>query len=133
MLDIKRPRFDTNPNFDTSVFGEKFDFFLAYSVWTHAAKHQIEITLDSFLRDSKDNAVFLTSYLPANWRHADYQGKTWFGTSHESDVVGCIYHSLRWIRAQCDQRSLTLRELGRDQTHGQYWLEIRRLSQPQHP
>src|SRR5882672_7511379 len=27
MLEVKRPRFDMNPFFDTSVFGEKFDFF----------------------------------------------------------------------------------------------------------
>ncbi|HEV7798776.1 MAG TPA: class I SAM-dependent methyltransferase, partial [Pyrinomonadaceae bacterium] len=52
VLAAKRPRFDTNPRFDTSVFGEKFDFFLAYSVWTHAAKPQIEAMLDSFLRDA---------------------------------------------------------------------------------
>jgi hypothetical protein len=132
-LDLKRPRFDTNPNFDSSVFGEKFDFFLAYSVWTHASKQQIEIMLDSFLRDSQEDAVFLTSYLPANWRHANYQGKTWYGTSHESDVPGCIYHSLRWIRARCDHKGLTLRKLGRDETHSQSWIEIRRLPQTRHP
>jgi hypothetical protein len=132
MLDLKHPRFDTNPHFDTSVFGDKFDFFLAYSVWTHAAKQQIEIMLDSFLRDSTDDAVFLTSYLPANWRHADYRGEQWYGTSHESDVPGCIYHRIRWIHAQYDQRGLTLRKLGRDETHGQSWIELRRLPQSQH-
>ena len=71
LLEAKRPRFDTNPHFDTSVFGDKFDFFLAYSVWTHASKLQIQAMLDSFIRDSKDDGVFLTSYLPASWRHPD--------------------------------------------------------------
>jgi SAM-dependent methyltransferase len=33
----KRPRFDTNDRFDFSVFGEKFDVFLARSIWTHAS------------------------------------------------------------------------------------------------
>src|SRR2546430_9968312 len=56
-LEAKRPRFDTNPHFDTSVFGEKFDFFLAYSIWTHASKPQIQTMLDSFLRDAKEDAV----------------------------------------------------------------------------
>jgi hypothetical protein len=28
----KKPRFDTNANFDTGVFGVTFDFFLAYSI-----------------------------------------------------------------------------------------------------
>ncbi len=46
VLTSKSPRFDTNVNFDTSVFGEKFDFFLAYSIWTHAGKRQIQTMLD---------------------------------------------------------------------------------------
>jgi hypothetical protein len=125
-LDAKRPRFDTNPHFDTSVFGEKFDFFLAYSIWTHASKPQIQTMLDSFLRDAKDDCVFLTSYLPAGRGRPDYQGDKWNGTSHESDVQGCIYHSLRWIKAECDRRELVARELGRDKYYGQSWIEITR-------
>lgn len=126
ILEAKRPRFDTNPCFDTSVFGEKFDFFLAYSVWTHASKPQIQTMLDSFLRDAKDGGVFLTSYLPTGWRRPDYQGDKWEGTSHESDTPGCIYHSLRWIKAECDRRGLVTRELGRDKTYGQSWIEVTR-------
>jgi hypothetical protein len=126
VLEGKRPRFDLNPDFDTSVFGEKFDFFFAYSIWTHASKRQIHTMLDAFLRDATEDGVFLTSYLPAGWRRPDYQGDEWNGTSHESDVPGCIYHSLRWIQAECEKRGLVVEELGRDKTHGQSWLEIKR-------
>lgn len=126
VLAAKRPRFDTNPHFDTSVFGEQFDFFIAYSIWTHASKRQIQATLDSFVRDSRPEGVFLVSYLPAGWGKPDYQGEEWYGTSHESDVPGCIHHSLRWIRAECDRRQLGVTELGRDKTYGQSWLEIKR-------
>ena len=126
VLDAKRPRFDTNPRFDTSVFGERFDFFLAYSVWTHASKPQIRTMLDAFLRDARDDAVFLASYLPAGWGRPDYRGDAWFGTSHESDVPGCIHHDRRWIRAECERRGLTARELGRDRTYRQSWLAIAR-------
>jgi hypothetical protein len=126
VLSAKRPRFDSNPHFDTSVFGEKFDFFLAYSIWTHAAKPQIQTMLDAFLRDATESATFLTSYLPAGWRHRDYQGDKWYGTSHESDTPGCIHHSRRWIKAECERRGLTVRELGRDKTYSQSWLAITR-------
>ncbi|HEX8146683.1 MAG TPA: hypothetical protein VF591_05860 [Pyrinomonadaceae bacterium] len=126
LLEAKRPRFDTNPRFDTSVFGEKFDFFLAYSIWTHASKPQIQSMLDSFLRDANEGAAFLTTYLPSGWRRPDYKGDGWYGTSHESDVPGLIYHSRRWIRAECARRGLAARELGRDQTHFFPWLEITR-------
>ena len=125
-LEAKRPRFDTNPHFDTSVFGEKFDFFLAYSIWTHASKAQIQTMLDSFLCDAKGEGVFFTSYLPSGWGRPDYQGDHWNGTSHESDVPGCIYHSLRWIKAECERRGLVTRELGKDKYYGQSWIEIAR-------
>src|SRR5436853_599784 len=73
-VQLKRPRFDFNPRFDTSVFGAQFDFFLARSIWTHASKLQIVATLDSFIRDSKDTGVFLVSYLPARIPDEDYRG-----------------------------------------------------------
>jgi hypothetical protein len=128
VLKNKQPRFDTNPNFDTSVFGEKFDFFLAYSIWTHAAKPQIQTMLDGFVRDSSDHAAFLLTFLPSSWRHADYKSDQWFGTSHESNAPGTIAHSFRWIRSQCAQRGLAVRHLGRDKAHRHRWLEIRKNS-----
>ena len=81
-VQTKQPRFDSNADFDTSVFGVKFDFFLAYSIWTHASKRQIEAMLDRFVKDSAPNAVFLTSISPAGWLRRDYLGEKWFGTSH---------------------------------------------------
>jgi hypothetical protein len=126
VLEAKRPRFDTNSCFDTSVFGERFDFFLAYSVWTHASKPQIQTMLDSFLRNAKEGGVFLTTYLQSGWRRSDYQGDKLYGTSHESDVPGCIYHSRRWIKAACASRGLVARQLGQDKTHFFPWIEITR-------
>lgn len=129
MYAAKQPRFDTSATFDVSVFGEKFDFFLAYSIWTHASKRQIEVMLDGFVHDSNEDAVFLTTFLPANWRNRDYRGDSWFGTSHESETPGCIRHSLSWIRRECRQRGLSVRVLGDDATHGQSWLRISRRGQ----
>ena len=124
----KRPRFDGNSTFDTSVFGDKFDFFLAYSIWTHASKPQIQTMLDGFLRDSTARGKFLTTYLPANWVKRDYRADQWYGTSHESDVPGCIHHSFKWIEAECEVRGLNLSKLTRDETHRQSWLLIEKRS-----
>jgi hypothetical protein len=121
-MERKRPRFDNNAQFDTSVFSEKFDFFLAYSIWTHASKPQIQTMLDGFLRDSTDQGKFLTTYLPANWMRRDYRGDKWYGTSHESEVPGCIGHDFKWIGAECEARGLRVSKLARDVTHGQSWL-----------
>src|SRR5437016_11345118 len=127
VLEYKQPRFDTNANFNTSVFGEKFDFFLAYSIWTHASKRQIETMLDGFVQDSNGHARFLLTYLPASWRHPDYKGDQWIGTSHESDVAGTIAHSFGWIKAQCRARGLMIRKLGRDRAHRHKWLQLGKI------
>ncbi len=124
--DLKQPRFDFNANFDSSVFGARFDFFLARSIWTHACKTQIEATLDSFIRDSTPAGIFLTSYLPAQSAEDDYQGDHWVGTSHESNTRGVIHHSLTWIVHQCEGRGLQVEELPGIDCDSQYWLRIHR-------
>lgn len=128
-LRLKRPRFDPNPAFDSSVFGEKFDFFLAYSIWTHAPRTQIAAMLDAFLRDSTETAVFLTTYLPPTLKHRAYAGEQWVGTSHESEEAGCIRHSYRTLAALGQSKGLRVRRIGQDE-QGQFWLEIMRASAP---
>jgi hypothetical protein len=61
-----QPSFSENTSFDFSVFGERFDFALARSVWTHASRQQITAMLASFAASSTPNAVFMTSYRPAS-------------------------------------------------------------------
>ena len=125
-VQLKRPRFDFNPRFDTSVFGAQFDFFLARSIWTHASKLQIVATLESFIRDSKDTGVFLVSYLPARIPDEEYGGDRWVGTSHESNTPGVIRHSLEWILTQCEERALRADLLAGTDCDGQSWLRLRR-------
>jgi len=123
---LKQPRFDFNPHFDTSVFGTRFDFFLAGSIWTHASKRHIETMLDGFIRDSTPTSTFLTSYLPAQSSDDDYQGESWVGTSHESNTPGVIRHSLEWIAEHCQKRGLSVTELPGEAFDSQFWLLIRR-------
>ena len=124
IIELKEPQFNFNSAFDTSVFNTKFDFFLAGSIWTHCSKNSIKIMLDGFVYNTNESAVFLTSYLPARLKKNDYQGNKWVGTSHESDVSGCVRHSPAWIRSECEKRGLTLEKLSRDAFDEQYWLKI---------
>ena len=124
-LKLKRPRFDYNPHFDSSVFNTRFDFFLAGSIWSHASKRQVGITLDSFARDSTPGGVFLASYLRAQSPEDDYQGDLWVGTSHESDTPGVIRHSLTSIEQQCQMRGLIVNQLPGEAFDGQVWLRVR--------
>ena len=127
LLEVKRPTFDHNASFDFSVFDARFDFFLARSVWSHASREQIRCMLDGFVAHGARNAVFLTSYLPTGLlRYRSYTGTGWIGRSHESDAPGMIHHSLRWIRNECSQRELCVRELTQRPCNRQTWLRIER-------
>ena len=129
---VKKPLFDTNDRFDFSVFDAKFDVVLARSIWSHAAKSQIEAMLDSFVAWTNPEAFFLTSYYPATWyrwRQGDYQGSKWVGRSHERSNPGQIHHSWKWIRAVCGSRGLDVRRLPDPPFNGQYWLKITRLQE----
>ena len=126
-MDLKRPRFDANPDFDFSVFGERFDFLIARSIWTHASKNQIRTMLDGFIRHSKPGGAFLTSYKRASWlRRDDYQAATWVGQSHESDLPGMVRHSFRWIGRECRKRGLFAEEINEKafRLGNQTWLKI---------
>jgi SAM-dependent methyltransferase len=126
-LRTKQPRFTHDASFDASIFGERFDFFLARSIWTHASKDQIAQMLDSFVLSSAAEAVFLTSYLRARWPILpDYVGSEWVGKSHESSRRGLVFHRFGWIRAECHRRGLRVTELKEERYNGQIWLKITR-------
>jgi len=77
LVEEKQPRFDTNSNYDFSVFSEKFDFMLAFSVWTHAPKNNIRTMLDGFVKYSNPDGIFLTTFQPATILRREYNGEVW--------------------------------------------------------
>jgi hypothetical protein len=114
------------------VFGDRFDFFLGGSIWSHASKPQIERMLDAFCRDATPAGVFVASYLPADgFRVPDYEGSHWVGTGPDSDTPGVVGHRLAWIRAACERRGLAVEPLARHALghaggyDGQEWLAVR--------
>jgi SAM-dependent methyltransferase len=124
---LKQPRFDTNECFDFSVFGVKFDAFLARSIWSHASKPQVLATLDGFVQCANASAFFLTSYLPAVWYkryQRDYEGANWVGRSHRRAAPGQIHHSRKWIERECGKRGLTVVQLPDEPFNNQHWLKI---------
>lgn len=125
-LKYKSPSFDTNEDFNFSVFNEKFDFIVARSVWTHTSKAQIQKMLDEFVKNSNPMGVFLASYLKPFHSKDDYKGKKWIGRSHDSNEAGVVFHKFSWIKEECDIRKLSVQELKFDYV-SQVWLHISKL------
>jgi len=127
LLMTKRPSFDFNEDFDSSVFPVLFDFFVAGSIWTHCGKTSIQKMLDHFQNQSTENGIFLASYIPAKSENEEYLGDSWVGTSHKSSVAGCIKHSKAWIEEACRKRNLKLTELPFEAFDSQRWLKVERV------
>lgn len=127
LLEMKSPHFDHNADFDFSVFGQRFDYLLARSIWTHASKPQIRRMLDGFLHHAALDGVFVTSYLQAAPGRG-YNGDDWKGRSHVSETPGMVEHSFEWIHDECTRRGLDVAEISEPALNfgGQTWLRIAR-------
>lgn len=122
-IDGKKARLDSNDQFNLGVFKRKFNYVVAFSIWTHSSKQQIEKMLDEFNEHSVKSGKFITSYLPASQSRADYTGESWVGKSHNSSAKGVVAHDIGWLVRACLQRNLCVKFLSR-KTINQRWLVI---------
>jgi len=74
IVDIKRPRFDYNSDFNLGVFNQTFDFIIAQSIFSHAALWQIEKCLASAYTVMHDKSIFIATYREGEKDHA---GTAW--------------------------------------------------------
>jgi hypothetical protein len=126
LLEEKKPRFVHNDQYDFSGFSEKFDYFHAHSIWTHAPKKDIEKMLDGFAEHTNPGARFLTSFKSPRLFRPDYKGDSWVGRSHESNDPGICRHSFGWIQKACESRGLSVELLKGEKIHKQKWILVRR-------
>jgi len=124
MVELKKPRFDHNDQYDFSVFETKFNYFFAQSIWTHAGKKDIGKMLDGFAKYTTDDARFLTTVKLPDLFHRDYKGDEWVGGSHESDVAGTVRHSFKWIESACAKRGLKVKRLKGEKINTQHLILI---------
>lgn len=126
LIELKKPRFDHNDQYDFSVFNTPFDYMFAQSIWTHAGKKDIQKMLDGFVQHSSDQARFLTTVKLPDMFHKDYKGDEWVGGSHQSDVKGTVRHSLKWIKEACSSRGLSVKRLTGEKINTQQLILIQK-------
>lgn len=74
LLRIKQPRFHYSSHFDLKAFGQKFDYLLAQSIFSHAAPRQIERCFREAAAVMHGKSYFLATFMPGD---SDYQGTEW--------------------------------------------------------
>lgn len=124
VAEAKRPRFDDNVDLDFAVFDRNFDFFVARSIWTHAARRHIVTMLDGFRACAAPDAVFLASYVPTT-DGTGYEGDEWVG-------MPLVEHSFAWIAAECEHRGLAAREVPVE-INGQVWVRVEHAAAAHRP
>lgn len=122
-IQLKRPRFAYNTDFDCSIFGEKFDYIIAQSIFTHCGPNHFETFLERAAQALKPDGIVLFTYnktpddnteLPPNgWHYPEcvtYQDGTVQTLVERSPLVGKTipwYHpASQWYAAALTENHL---------------------------
>lgn len=98
LWEAKRPTVKIDTSFDFSIFGVKFDFVIARSIWSHATRAMISKNIESFAACRAPRGVMLASFLPAVTDAEAYAGDSWHGT--------VIRHRFPWIAQEAAKHGL---------------------------
>lgn len=116
VLSRKKPRFDHGQGFDFGVFGQRFDFVIARSIWSHASLGQIRRMLEQFVRHGTPGATLLTSFVETDREDEEYAGTDF------------SWPAIRYRKAtlQAEIRTAGLTADFQETVQLQRWIEIRR-------
>ena len=73
-IDLKRPSFSPVDDFRLTVFGRRFDFILAQSIFSHASRAQIELTLSQAAEALEPGGALVATFMAGQ---DDYAGSEW--------------------------------------------------------
>ncbi len=114
LIRLKKPLFSNDDNFTLSVFGRKFDFILAQSIFSHTSQAQIARCLSEARKVMKPASIFAATF---NEGEHNYEGDSW----------GC-HGSVRYRREHMvdliEREGLTSRVLNWPHPSGKTWMAI---------
>jgi len=124
ILDVKEPIFHCSGEFDLTWFsknwlvgqhGKKFDFLLAQSIFSHAAKRQIKKCMrEAFLVMHKDS-LFVATYFRSPVDGHDYTGDTWQADS-------TVMYRSATMMAMANKQGLLCKFISIPHPCGQSWI-----------
>ena len=111
LVDRRRPRFAYASDFPCTSFGERFDFILAQSIFSHASLAQIQRCLSQARESMKRSSMFAASFLEGD---SDYRGNEWV-------YPGVVRYRAATIEKLADEAGLSCRRLDWFHIGGQAW------------
>jgi hypothetical protein len=74
VLQLKRPVFSNNSDFNLDVFGRKFDFLMAQSIFSHTSQAQMRKVITEATKVMHEKSIFLATFRRGD---TDYPGAEW--------------------------------------------------------
>mgnify|MGYP000057314507 CR=1 FL=1 len=103
LISIKSPTFSNDTNFTCTTFGQKFDFLLAQSIFSHATEMQIRQCLSQASACMHPQSLFVATFVegPENYRGTEwvYPGVVTYTQTHLQDLAaehGLALKLLHW-------------------------------------
>lgn len=116
IIEIKRPHFVFNSEFDVSEFplpAEGFDFILAQSIFSHTPFWQLKMAFTKLSQVLKKGGIFVATYVKGN---KDYSGEKWV-------YPKCVTFTYDTIKLIAKEVGLHLKEMnGWFHPSGQTWI-----------
>lgn len=103
LIDLKRPAFAYNDDFDLGVFGGTFDYILAQSIFSHAGKSQIDVCLQSVQRVLKPSGLLVATFVERaqdlyedHWVYPGLNQFSWKTIKNLSESNGLVCRKVDW-------------------------------------
>ena len=74
LIELKKPQFDYNSDFETKVFSEQFDFIIAQSIFSHTGRDLIAIAMRNIKESLRPNGLLVATFIEGI---KDYGGHGW--------------------------------------------------------
>ena len=87
LIKIKQPTFSNDRDFTCTIFGEKFDFLLAQSIFTHASQNQIRQCMSQAHRSMDSDSVFVATFIEGT---KDYSEEEWIYPENVTYTTHCL-------------------------------------------
>jgi cyclopropane fatty-acyl-phospholipid synthase-like methyltransferase len=101
MIKIKKPSFDHNSSFDTTVFNTQFDYIIAQSIFSHTGIGLIKTAFLNFHCSLKESGLALVTFIKGK---TDFDGEGWI-------YPDCVEFTLSTIRSLATDSNLHIKEL----------------------
>jgi hypothetical protein len=98
-LELKKPTFSNDSDFSLTTFNREFDFLLAHSIFTHAAKRQIATCLNEARKVMTDSSIFAATIDESTEKN--YEGDEWVYPGITEYTRDCISDLVEVAQLKC--------------------------------